>query len=490
MKFAYCTAFALALTACSHATTTSRNPSSVVPAASMEVTLEQLLDGPDPRGDARAFVDRLLRIELRAHGWMYETDEIFKHAKGPVDLFAQDSYKKLLVSRPLIDHTQAKIVELYKEAHMMTLPQFAALGGSAHAGQAGLVVQGVHDALLHAHENPAERVLLNDLMQALREARDSVAPPNDSHPHKIVAPLSAEELGAAAAAAAPAIQEAITQLPDTDEVKEEVEKSVSDVNGNPTDAGREPNSLNVFPSVSANGNIDGFTFPKGTWAVTFDDGPHPTISQQDLANLQQAGQKATFFWLAMNLDAHQGVVKTVQAAGMPVEDHSWSHPQLDKASDLARLHTTLDKEINQSFAEDTKIYGEKPKFFRCPYGAGFKDPTIRGMIAKNGMIHVRWNVDSLDWKDPNPVTVKARVDQQMKANGRGIILFHDIHTPAVTVVPQLFAEYKGQVRWVTIPQIVDELNGIHAPPAGGVIKPAAPTNPNVPQPQPQPQQPH
>jgi peptidoglycan/xylan/chitin deacetylase (PgdA/CDA1 family) len=76
------------------------------------------------------------------------------------------------------------------------------------------------------------------------------------------------------------------------------------------------------------------------------------------------------------------------------------------------------------------------------------------------MIHVSWNVDSLDWQDPNPASVQKRVEQQMAANGRGIILFHDIHTPGLTVVPNLVAKNKGKVRWVDIPHIVNELNGV------------------------------
>jgi peptidoglycan/xylan/chitin deacetylase (PgdA/CDA1 family) len=280
-------------------------------------------------------------------------------------------------------------------------------------------------------------------------------------PHPLTVPIQGEELEVAAADSEEQAKRMVADLPYTDEVKEEVENSAADLSEELNEAGlaREPQSAAVVPSVGASGNIDGTSFARGTWAITFDDGPHPLITEKDLVNLQASNTPATFFWLAKNVEVETNLVKKVQAAGFPVEDHSWSHPRLDQAEDLARLHTNLDREINQSFALDTKIYGQKPRFFRCPYGAGLRNPVIRGMIAKNGMIHVSWNVDSLDWHDANPASVQRRVEQQMAANGRGIILFHDIHTPALTVLPALVSKNAGKIRWVSIPEIVDELNG-------------------------------
>jgi peptidoglycan/xylan/chitin deacetylase (PgdA/CDA1 family) len=282
-------------------------------------------------------------------------------------------------------------------------------------------------------------------------------------------PLEGLDLHTAAAQAEPAIRQLIANLPVSDDVKTEIDKRESAAfQQMEENMDRSPQSIQKYPSIGTSGSVSGFEFPKGTWALTFDDGPHPTISEQDLANLKALKVRGTFFWLAKNIVLHPQIVKVVQDAGMPVENHSWNHPNLISAKDLAQNHTDLDKEINQSTVEDTRDYGVKPRFFRCPYGDGLHDPTVRGMIAKNGMIHVSWNVDSLDWHDPNPVSVQARVEQQMRVNGRGIILFHDIHTPALTVVPKIVKENEGKVDWVTIPDIVDKLNGL---PSGQITNP-------------------
>ncbi|MGZ3659877.1 MAG: polysaccharide deacetylase family protein [Bdellovibrionota bacterium] len=452
------------LTGCSAASqhVPNRGPSSLH-TMGLHATLAEISESADPRMEARAYVERLLLIELRAHGWMMETDHVFNRATAPVDLFSQPSYLKLMVAHPYADRAQQKIVDLYQEAHRLTLSEASTQRSRERAAKAALVLAGVHDALLHARHNVAERVLLNDLSRAIMEAGHKANPA--APPHPVVVPLEGEELYAAAEDSKEQLAQMVSELPESDDVKDEIEERALELGKDlaADSVGREPQSLAVFPTAAASGNIDGFNFPHGTWAITFDDGPNPQITEQDIANLTATNTKATFFWLAKNVELYPDVVKKVQAAGYPVEDHSWNHPKLDDPKDLARLGTNLDREINQSFALDTKVYGVKPRFFRCPYGAGFKDPVIRGMIAKLGMIHVRWNVDSLDWKDPSPASVQARVEQQMAVNGHGIILFHDIHTPALTVVPNLVKKNKGKIRWVNIPQIVDELNGVHTP---------------------------
>jgi peptidoglycan/xylan/chitin deacetylase (PgdA/CDA1 family) len=227
-------------------------------------------------------------------------------------------------------------------------------------------------------------------------------------------------------------------------------------------AGREPQSeAKFYPSTGPNGNVMGLIFPKNVWALTYDDGPNPVHTPVILKNLEDLGIKATFFWLAENVIRYQSVVDMVKEKGMPRENHSWTHPQLPKL-DAAGLN----KEIIQSTEVDTKAYGEKIRFFRCPYGAGNSVPRIRQMIADLDMIHVFWNVDTLDWQDKDPDSIVARAQKQMKAAGHGVILFHDIHPQSVIASKKLVEwslTQKGtpnEIRWVTLPEIVDEMNGV------------------------------
>ncbi len=74
------------------------------------------------------------------------------------------------------------------------------------------------------------------------------------------------------------------------------------------------------------------------------------------------------------------------------------------------------------------------------------------------MIHVFWNVDSLDWQDKDPASILARVKKLMAAEKRGIILMHDIHPQTVEAVKLLLDSAAPTQRWVVLPAIVDELN--------------------------------
>lgn len=223
---------------------------------------------------------------------------------------------------------------------------------------------------------------------------------------------------------------------------------------------REPQSLAKYePSTTRSGNIVGGSFPKNTWALTYDDGPHKEYTPKILANLEELGHKATFFWLAQNVIQYKSVVDLAREKGMALNNHSWSHANLPKMSDAR-----LEKEIVQSTKVETAAYGEKIRFFRCPYGAGTNITKIRQMIADQGMIHVFWNVDTLDWQDKNADSVYARAKKFMKQEGRGVVLFHDIHPQSVVASKKLMMWADGlkgteeEIRWVTLPEIVDEQN--------------------------------
>lgn len=231
------------------------------------------------------------------------------------------------------------------------------------------------------------------------------------------------------------------------------------------------------PAYKGPGNIYGNTFPKGVWALTFDDGPKAAAKQGPLtagvlANLKKHGVKATFFILAQQISRKdcQGIEtrikkdrpKTVfpdlarqeQAEGHAVESHSYYHSQSSKATP-AELRCEV-VTANETIKE---VIGIKPKYFRLPYGQGVSVRSVRKVIADAGMVHVHWTVDTLDWNDKDPESIYRRTIKQMKSGG--IILFHDVHWQSVIASEKVMAylkDPKNGLRTVTIPEIVDELN--------------------------------
>ena len=179
-------------------------------------------------------------------------------------------------------------------------------------------------------------------------------------------------------------------------------------------------------------------------ALTFDDGPNPTTTNQALDTLSKYGIKATFFVLGKNVSGNEGILKRMKADGHVVGNHSWSHPVLSKLSlDDAK------KQITDTEDALTKVLGSSSKLMRPPYGAITDD--IRNSLD---LSFIMWNVDSLDWKSKNEAAILTEIQREVK-NG-SIILMHDIHAETVNALPKVIDYLKGQgYDFVTIPDLLD-----------------------------------
>lgn len=187
--------------------------------------------------------------------------------------------------------------------------------------------------------------------------------------------------------------------------------------------------------------IFGKGLPKKTIVLTFDDGPHRRYSEEIAAILKQYDAPAVFFNVGRNLgtlDAHGAarlnagadVSRKLKAAGYVLANHSFSHAQLSKESGAA-----LKAEI---FDTDTLLKAVDPQrssLFRFPYGARNKEGMH--LLADAHLKSVLWNIDSLDWADPVPSSIADRVLRSVDKEGRGIILFHDIHERTVKALPAI-----------------------------------------------------
>jgi uncharacterized caspase-like protein/peptidoglycan/xylan/chitin deacetylase (PgdA/CDA1 family) len=187
--------------------------------------------------------------------------------------------------------------------------------------------------------------------------------------------------------------------------------------------------------------IFGKGLPKKTIVLTFDDGPHRRYSEEIAAILKQYDAPAVFFSVGRNLgtlDAHGAarlnagaeVSRKLKAAGYVLANHSFSHAQLSKESGDSLKAEILDT--------DTLLKAVDPQrsaLFRFPYGARNKEGMH--LLADAHLKSVMWNIDSLDWADPVPSSIADRVLRAVDKEGRGIILFHDIHERTVKALPAI-----------------------------------------------------
>lgn len=196
---------------------------------------------------------------------------------------------------------------------------------------------------------------------------------------------------------------------------------------------------NAEKPVSKSKEISGTHLPRKTVVLTFDDGPHPSYTDEIMAILKQYDVPAVFFQVGKNIGSidaeghaklgkNAAISRKILANGYGLANHSFTHALLSKQSGDA-----LKSEI---FYTDTLLKAidkARPPLFRFPYGS--KNNEGMALLNQAGLRSIMWNIDSLDWADPLPQSIARRVLDTLEKEQRGIILFHDIHERTVKALP-------------------------------------------------------
>lgn len=192
----------------------------------------------------------------------------------------------------------------------------------------------------------------------------------------------------------------------------------------------------------------GRALPPKTVLLTFDDGPHPRYTDEILEILKRYQAPAVFFELGRNLGSVDAkgqikpgpgvqVAKRVLAAGHPIANHSFTHGVMSKFQ-----LDQVKQEASQTEALLDAAGRAGQPLFRFPYGA--RTDNALGVIEGLKLRSMMWNVDSLDWSDPIPKSIAARVMNELSKQQRGIVLFHDIHARTVEALPLVLDQLKAE----------------------------------------------
>lgn len=146
--------------------------------------------------------------------------------------------------------------------------------------------------------------------------------------------------------------------------------------------------------------------------LTFDDGPHPTITPAVLNLLNQYDAKATFFCIGDRVKRYPEVYKQILAEGHAVGNHTQHHLNGWKVSDEAYLKDVKEADI---YINST--------LFRPPYGRIRKVQSKK--IIADGKKIVMWTILSADYNNKlSPQDVAKRVSIPFEKGS--IYLFHDL----------------------------------------------------------------
>ena len=198
--------------------------------------------------------------------------------------------------------------------------------------------------------------------------------------------------------------------------------------------------------------------PQRVMALTFDDGPHATLTPRLLDLLRQRGVHATFFLIGQNVRMYPHLVRRILAEGHEVGNHTYTHPQLNKKNDQ-QVREEIEKTNN---AIQMATGGYYPQLMRPPYGA--TNQHLKEWFRREyHQPTILWDVDPLDWKDPGASVVAQRILSEAKQGS--IVLSHDIHAGTVQAMPQIIDTLRARgFGFVTVSQLINMGLQMQGPP--------------------------
>jgi len=184
-------------------------------------------------------------------------------------------------------------------------------------------------------------------------------------------------------------------------------------------------------------------------ALTFDDGPHPTLTEGILDLLEKYDARATFFIIGKNAGYYPDVIRMAVDHGHEIGNHTHSHISL-----AGRGKNDVKSEIMSAEDDILSVCGVKTRLFRPPEGCISKNVT--SAAAELGYDVILWNIDTRDWAHCSTADMVRNIKSNVRPGS--IILFHDYtsgtaHTKDVlcVIIPYLISQ---GYRFVTVSELM------------------------------------
>ena len=179
-------------------------------------------------------------------------------------------------------------------------------------------------------------------------------------------------------------------------------------------------------------------------ALSFDDGPEPTVTPRVLDILDREHVHATFFVVGRRVAGNESILRRMHQEGHEIGNHSWDHADFTKLSPAQ-----MDEELRQTQLAISNAGVPAPRLFRPPYGA-----VNDAVKAHSHMAIVRWDIDPADWESLDSGKILESVLAQAKPGG--IILMHDIYgTTADALDPAIQQLEARGYQFVTVSQLMN-----------------------------------
>lgn len=180
-------------------------------------------------------------------------------------------------------------------------------------------------------------------------------------------------------------------------------------------------------------------------ALTYDDGPHPEVTERILNVLKENNCAATFFVLGSRIANHRSLIERMIAEGSEIGNHTFGH------QDMRNLNKVqLNDQISaweDALKEVDATY--QMKLMRPTYGA-----TNDFVVNNTSYPLILWSIDTLDWSKKDSDYVVEKVLKEVKDGS--IILMHDMYDSTAEATEILVPELiKRGYQCVTISELFD-----------------------------------
>ena len=174
-----------------------------------------------------------------------------------------------------------------------------------------------------------------------------------------------------------------------------------------------------------------FLYPDYIWSIpskekkiylSFDDGPHPTVTPFVLDQLNQYNAEATFFCIGKNIEKHSEIFNKILDNGHALGNHTFNHFNgwKTKSNDYLKNVDLCNDKFKDSQIVNLKF--QIPNSFRPPYGK--IKPSQSKKLRQLGYKIIMWDILTADF-DQTISKQQCLENATKKVTSGSIIVFHD-----------------------------------------------------------------
>lgn len=172
--------------------------------------------------------------------------------------------------------------------------------------------------------------------------------------------------------------------------------------------------------------------------ITFDAGFENGNTERILDALKKHGVKATFFLVGNYFETQPELVKRMAEEGHTIGNHTYSHPDMSKVSDIQSFQTELQK--NEALYRDI-LGSEMPKLYRPPQGK-FCEENLK-MAQQLGYSTVFWSLAYVDWYvDDQPTPEQAFSKLLPRIHPGAVVLLHSTSSTNAEILDELLTKWE------------------------------------------------